>query len=79
MTAHIREITDNVLAMTPTLRQDGTKVAVILATDGLPTDHRGIADKNTQREFVNALRALEGLPVWVSCSIGWMDSYQVAL
>eukprot|EP00545_Synedropsis_sp_CCMP1620_P009423 CAMPEP_0119015600 /NCGR_PEP_ID=MMETSP1176-20130426/11282_1 /TAXON_ID=265551 /ORGANISM="Synedropsis recta cf, Strain CCMP1620" /LENGTH=390 /DNA_ID=CAMNT_0006968907 /DNA_START=136 /DNA_END=1308 /DNA_ORIENTATION=+ len=62
---HIREIRDNVVAMSPTLREDGTKVAIILATDGLPTDSQGRCDDAIKHEFTNALRSLEGLPVWI--------------
>ena len=47
------------------LRKDGCRVAVILATDGLPTDERGYGGPAIQQQFVEALRGLEGLPVWV--------------
>lgn len=62
---HVREIRDNIKTMEPSLLQDGTKVVVVLATDGLPTDYRGMCDQRTKREFVETLRSLEGLPVWV--------------
>jgi hypothetical protein len=62
---HVREIQDNIRSMESSLLHDGTKVVVVLATDGLPTDPRGICDARTKREFVDALRLLEGLPVWV--------------
>ena len=62
---HIREIRSNVQDLEPSLRQDGTKVAIILATDGLPTNSQGVCDNNTRLEFVEALRSLEGLPVWI--------------
>lgn len=65
LAAHIREITENIFSMAPTLSRDGSKVAIILATDGLPTDSMGMSSQSTRREFLNALRALEGLPVWV--------------
>jgi hypothetical protein len=51
--------------MDQSLRQDGTKVVVVLATDGLPTDSHGQCDITTKREFTQALRSLEGLPVWI--------------
>jgi hypothetical protein len=40
-------------------------VAVILATDGLPSDDQGYGGDEITQEFVSALRALEGLPVWI--------------
>jgi hypothetical protein len=62
---HVREISANIASMEASLRVDGTKVAVVLATDGLPTDSHGRCDAATKREFTEALRSLEGLPVWV--------------
>ena len=62
---HIREIRENILQLEPTLRQNGTKVAIVLATDGLPTSSNRYYSKNAEQEFVEALKSLEGLPVWV--------------
>lgn len=62
---HVREIRTNVESMEASLRQDGTKVAIVLATDGLPTDSQGRCDSRTKRDFTEALRSLEGLPIWV--------------
>jgi hypothetical protein len=62
---HIEEVRTNVLHMEDQLRKDGSKVVLVLATDGLPTDERGISDRMVQQRFVNSLRSLEGLPVWV--------------
>jgi hypothetical protein len=62
---HINEIRQNVLHLEPSLRDDGSKVAIILATDGLPTDSNGVCNDATKRELVDALKSLEGLPVWV--------------
>lgn len=42
-----------------------TKVAVILATDGLPTDSQGYGGDEITEAFINSLRALEGLPIWL--------------
>jgi hypothetical protein len=38
---------------------------VILATDGLPTDDQGYGGDEITQEFIKALRALEGLPIWL--------------
>merc|ERR1712232_26422 len=65
LTSHILEIQQSIMDMSPTLIQKGQRVAVIIATDGLPTDERGIMSDSTRQEFINALRLLEGLPVWV--------------
>ena len=62
---HIREIQQEVAAMAPALVQKGQRVAIILATDGLPTDERGIGGEMQKRLFIEAMRTLEGLPVWI--------------
>jgi hypothetical protein len=51
--------------MLPQLQTTGQKVAIILATDGLPTNVYGSCDSGTRAEFENNLRSLAGLPVWV--------------
>lgn len=66
LTDHIHEIRENILELEPTLRQNGTKVAIVLATDGLPTSsNRNNQGISSEQEFVDALKSLEGLPVWV--------------
>lgn len=65
LTSHILEIHNEITKMVPDLRRRGQKVAIIIATDGLPTDERGFGGYGRNQEFVEALRMLEGLPVWV--------------
>ena len=65
LTQHILDIHCEISQMSPALRSTGRRVAVIIATDGLPTDERGYGGERYQQEFVQALRLLEGLPVWV--------------
>jgi len=62
---HIEEIAQSVKGLEPQLRADGCRVTIVLATDGLPTDERGYGGAAIQQQFVEALRGLEGLPVWV--------------
>lgn len=38
---------------------------MILATDGLPTDDQGFGGDEITMEFIQALRSLEGLPIWL--------------
>jgi len=59
---HIQEIRQSVAELEPQLRADGCRVAIILATDGLPTDERGHGGAAIQQQFLEALRGLEGLP-----------------
>jgi len=65
LTQHILDIYSEVSALAPQLRQSGKRIAIIIATDGLPTDANGYGGQIQQREFVNSLRKLENLPVWV--------------
>jgi hypothetical protein len=65
LSQHIVEIRENIMAMLPQLQSTGQKVAIILATDGLPSDDYGVSDSSTRLEFESNLRSLAGLPVWV--------------
>ncbi len=65
LTQHVREIRANVEAMKEELQMTGQKVVIVLATDGLPSDNYGSSNRHTLNEFKDALRSLEGLPVWI--------------
>jgi Mg-chelatase subunit ChlD len=65
LTEHVREIRANISSMSESLQQEGTRVAIILVTDGLPTDSQGRCDANTKSDFVESLRSLLTLPVWI--------------
>lgn len=62
---HIHEIREEIFELAPMLSQQGRKVAIIIATDGLPTNEYGIGGRQQNVEFTEALRLLEGLPVWI--------------
>ncbi|CAJ1953439.1 unnamed protein product [Cylindrotheca closterium] len=65
LTRHIFEIHSEIRSMLPELHRTGRKVAVVIATDGLPTDDQGNGGEEITHEFVRALRGLEGLPIWL--------------
>lgn len=65
LTQHIYDIQQNISDMANDLRKKGKKVALILATDGLPTDEQGCGGEEITNAFVRALRSLEGLPIWI--------------
>jgi hypothetical protein len=65
LTQHILDIQMEVSQQASTLRANGQRIAIILATDGLPTSLDGYGGHQHQQEFVSALRSLEGLPVWI--------------
>lgn len=65
LTMHIMEIQHHVTQMLPHLKSTGQRVAIVIATDGLPSDEAGYSNHETRQEFIGALRLLEGLPVWV--------------
>jgi len=54
-----------VSSMADELRREGRKVAIVIATDGLPTNEHGVGGSHVSQQFVESLRMLEGLPVWV--------------
>jgi len=63
---HLIEIRRTIIdTMLPQLLATGQKVAVILATDGLPTDAFGSHNSSVRAEFEQNLRSLAGLPVWL--------------
>jgi hypothetical protein len=65
LTEHVREVRANIQAMKDQLSHTGQKVVIVLATDGLPSDNYGSSNRQTLNEFKDALRSLEGLPVWI--------------
>lgn len=65
LSSHIREIRENVVAMRDDLSAMGQKVVIVLATDGLPSDTYGVSGSHQLTEFKDALRSLQGLPVWI--------------
>jgi hypothetical protein len=62
---NIKEIRQQIYDLAPTLLSQGRRVALVIATDGLPTNDYGIASRDANNEFTSALRTLEGLPVWI--------------
>lgn len=65
LTEHIQEINAIILSLKPELEAAGKRVAVVIASDGLPTDSYGNATQAIKNQFVQSLRMLEGLPVWL--------------
>mmetsp|Transcript_29721 Transcript_29721/g.38870 ORF Transcript_29721/g.38870 Transcript_29721/m.38870 type:complete len:389 (+) Transcript_29721:239-1405(+) len=62
---HVDDIYDTVSAFEPKLRQNGQRIVVVLATDGLPTDGTGVPSSNAREIFEHALKRLMCLPVWI--------------
>lgn len=65
LTQHIWDIQKSVHKLAPKLRRAGRQVVIVLATDGLPTDADGYVGEDVDAEFLSALKALEGLPIWL--------------
>lgn len=62
---HIVEIRQQIVLLESQLNQEGRKVVIVLATDGLPTNEYGIGGDMANNEFVRALKSMEGLPIWI--------------
>ena len=65
LTDHIHAIHQEVSSMAAELRAKGQRISITIATDGLPSDPYGHGGPHHNRAFVDALRRLEGLPVWL--------------
>jgi hypothetical protein len=65
LTQRVWEIRDSIKASAPHLITEGRRVVVVLATDGLPTDEEGYGGEDALEEFTDALKSLEGLPLWL--------------
>jgi len=73
LTSHINKIYNEIKDNETYLRDNGLRVAVILATDGLPSDSRGRVGPEPSDKFIASLKRLEGLPVWVLIRICTSD------
>lgn len=65
LSKQVKKIREDVAVLAPSLREQGKRIAVILATDGLPSNERGVSGAREREEFTNELRSLQGLPVWI--------------
>ena len=63
----VAKIRSEVVRMLPQLKSDGTKVAIVIVTDGCNhnTQTAGLAEEDINQELLQALESLEGLPVSV--------------
>jgi hypothetical protein len=65
LTEHILHIEQTIRLFQQELSTSGKMVAIIIATDGIPTDDAGDESERVTEEFVNALKMMEDLPVWI--------------
>ena len=65
LTQHILEIRERIAEMEEDLLANGQKVAVVIATDGIPSDEYGESPEEVRKAFIDALGALQLLPVWI--------------
>lgn len=65
LTDHMRTIYNEVREAAPMLRANGQRMSITICTDGLPSDPYGHGGPEHNRAFVDSLRQLEGLPVWI--------------
>lgn len=62
---HVIEIRDQIIGLVQNNVLQGKRVAIIIATDGLPTNRHGDSRPEERKQFVKALKSLEGLPIWI--------------
>ena len=65
LTEHIWDIHSTIDALKENLQAEGKRAVIVLATDGLPSNSLGESNEYIKEQFVQSLRALEGLPVWL--------------
>jgi len=65
LTFHLTVIRSRIEAVESVLRAQGQKAVVVIATDGLPSDDSGRSNQQVKDQFVQSLRELQKLPVWV--------------
>jgi len=65
LTEHLTDIRNRIESVEHSLRSQGQQAVLVIATDGLPSNKYGESTQVVQTEFVNALRDLQNLPVWV--------------
>jgi len=61
----ILQLQKHLITIADGLRQRNQTVAIVLATQGLPSDDQGGCGQEQTQHFLRALRSLEGLPVCV--------------
>jgi len=64
LTRHIFDLQNEFRKMSIDLNRNGQKVAIVLATVGLPNE-TGCSQEKAISNFVNTMRALEGLSIWI--------------
>lgn len=74
---HLIEIFSELKKKAHQLRNKGQKAAIIIATDGLPTTSDGMMGTLAKDEFINALRAFQGMPVWIVIRLCTNDEHVV--
>jgi hypothetical protein len=62
---HILNFRERIRNMEHILRNAGQKAVIVLATDGLPSNERGESTDAVQQGFIDALRSLQSLPIWI--------------
>ena len=65
LSMHLNAVRARIVEEASKLRNEGRRIVVVIATDGLPSDSAGKTNNRTKKEFSDALRQLQGLPVWV--------------
>ena len=69
LSTSIHEIRNEIVSMLPKLEAEGTKVAIVIATDGCNHDKHNIGGQHDEakrnEELLRALESLQGLPVCV--------------
>ncbi|GKY90967.1 hypothetical protein MPSEU_000069500 [Mayamaea pseudoterrestris] len=65
LTKHLEQVLEHVQSLQQTLTQTGTKVVLVICSDGIPTDDEGYTGRDIQQQFINMLRQFQRLNIWI--------------
>lgn len=74
LTQQMQIVLNRIRQIAPDLQKEGHKAVVVVATDGMPTDKNGKTTWAARRAFVQTLRAMKKLPVWIVLRLCTDDS-----
>ena len=65
LTDHILSIQESIRLFKPELTTNDQLVSLVIATDGIPTDPSGQETEQAKQDFLESLKLMDDLPVWI--------------
>jgi hypothetical protein len=64
LTRQLGILRNYIVSIAPQLKEQDQTIPIVLATQGLPTDENNQSSSSTLRDFIQALKSFQNLPVW---------------